>query len=308
VLQTRVDEPDPRAPKLRDNMTNQEPVLAIAAPVRGEARYLIEWIAYHRALGIRVFLLADNGGPDSTSEMLQALHARGVVFRFDWREQSAFQIRFYRQALEACRMGVDGLFLIDVDEFLRPQTGSSVTEIARGWLANPTIGAVALNWAIFGSSGRTEPGDGLVIERFTRRAPPEHFDHRIAKTFVRVACCDGPAENPHAVVLRSGRYVDSRGDDVVWDTSRGHATGITTRSVWDPLRVDHFAVKSHAEFLAKRARGDVLVPNRTWERYFEGHDRNEVEDPVPGELILRTKLEIERLMRSPIIQPGEPVE
>jgi hypothetical protein len=37
-------------------------VLAIAAPVRCEAPYLIEWIAYHRALGIKLLLLGDNGG------------------------------------------------------------------------------------------------------------------------------------------------------------------------------------------------------------------------------------------------------
>jgi hypothetical protein len=61
------------------------PVLAIAAPVRGEAPYLLEWIAYHRVLGIRAFLLADNGGDDdkATSKLLQVLHDRQIIFRFD---------------------------------------------------------------------------------------------------------------------------------------------------------------------------------------------------------------------------------
>jgi hypothetical protein len=50
------------------------PILAIAAPVRGEAPYLLEWIAYHRVLGIKAFLLGDNTGDDDpTSALLQAL-------------------------------------------------------------------------------------------------------------------------------------------------------------------------------------------------------------------------------------------
>jgi hypothetical protein len=264
------------------------PVLAIAAPVRGEARYLMEWIAYHRALGVRLFLLADNGGPDHTSDLLQQLHARGVIFRFDWRDQQAFQMHFYQQAIAACRsVGIDGLFLIDLDEFLRPQTGGSVSDIAAGWLADPTIGAVALNWAIYGSGGRREPGEGLVIERFTSRAPQDHFGNHHSKAFVRVAMCDG-VDNPHAVTLRTGRYADARGEDVAWDQSHGYPAGITRQVIWDNLRVDHFIIKSQVEFQAKRERG-AFTPNRDWDRYFRINDRNEIEDPVPQDLVARTK-------------------
>ena len=158
------------------------PVLAIAAPVRGEAPYLLEWIAYHRALGIRAFVLGDNAeGDDPTSALLQALHQRHIAFRFDWRGRTHFQIEFNRQALDAARLFADGMFLIDVDEFLRPADGLSVLEIGQKWLSDPSIGAVALNWAIFGSSERVEAGDGLVIERFTRRAPQDFNINRHAK-------------------------------------------------------------------------------------------------------------------------------
>jgi O-antigen biosynthesis protein len=275
------------------------PVLAIAAPVKAETPYLVEWIAYHRAQGIRAFLLADNGGPDGTSELLTKLHDAGVVLRFDWREQKHFQMAFYRQALEvARRLFADGLFLIDLDEFLRPDParGAAASDIARLWLTDPSIGAVALNWAIYGSCGRTESGQGLVIERFTRRGPQELAVNRHAKAFVRVADCAGPADNPHAVMLRSGRYADPNGKDVVWDTSKGFATGITAKVVWDALRVDHFIVKSREEFAAKQARGVMLLKSRDWDRYFAAHDRNDIEDPMPAELVARTKEEISKIL------------
>jgi hypothetical protein len=147
------------------------PKLAIVATVKDEGPYLLEWIAYHRALGIRSFLIADNGGQDNTSEILQDLHEKGIIYRFDWRGHQFMEMQFYHQALAAAKLAdVDGVFVIDADEFLRPESGHSIWGLAAHWLLDPTIGAVAINWAVYGSSGRKEPGHGLVTERFTRRA------------------------------------------------------------------------------------------------------------------------------------------
>jgi hypothetical protein len=272
------------------------PILAIAAPVRGEAPYLLEWIAYHRVLGIKAFLLGDNTeNDDPTAALLQALHQRKIIFRLDWRNRTHFQIEFNAQALAAARLFADGIFLIDVDEFLRPAAGLSVVEIAQRWLSDAGIGAVALNWAIFGSSDREQPGDGLVIERFTRRAAQGFPINRHAKAFARVSACAGPAGNPHAVALHTGRYTDTLGREVAWDTTRADPVGLTTKVIWDVLRVDHFVVKSRAEFLAKQARGSPMLPQRRWAGYFEMHDRNDVVDPIRRELVERTKAEMATL-------------
>jgi Glycosyl transferase family 2 len=271
----------------------KSPVLAIAAPVRGEAPYLLEWIAYHRVLGIKAFLLGDNAGDDeATSKLLQALHDRKIIFRFDWRGQTHFQLAFYKQVLAAARLFADGIFLIDVDEFLRPTAGFSVLQIAQAWLSDPSVGAVALNWAIYGSSGREEAGEGLVIERFTRRAPQDFNINHHAKAFARVSACAGPGGNPHAVELNTGRYTDPLRRDVVWDATREYPPGLTANVIWDVLRVDHFIVKSHAEFRAKAGRGSLIQPDRGWDTYFQRHDGNDVEDPIPRELVERTKAEM----------------
>jgi hypothetical protein len=148
--------------------------------------YLLEWIAYHRALGIEAFLLADNGGDDGTSELLQKLERHQVVGRIDWTGEKYFQLAFLRQAIELGRLFDSGLFLIDVDEFLRPLDGVlSIADLARSWMADPEIGAVAINWAIYGSSGRQNAGEGLVIERFTRRAPQDFHINQHVKSFIR---------------------------------------------------------------------------------------------------------------------------
>jgi hypothetical protein len=277
----------------------KDPVLAIAAPVRSEAPYLLEWIAFHRALGIRAFVLGDNGGDDGTPELLRELHTHGIIIRLDWLGQKYFHLDFYLQAIAVAKLFAKGLFLIDVDEFLHPlDDAASVVELAHAWLDDPTVGAVAINWAVYGSSGQQERQNGLVIERFVRRAPQDHPLNRHVKTFVRVDRCAGPCATPHAVALTSGRYIDSRGQDVEWDQSRV-PVGVTSRVEWHRLRVDHFVLKSRAEFEGKRARGSATGPRTEQERartdYFAAHDRNETMDPMPEALVERTRVEMAHL-------------
>lgn len=103
--------------------TEWRPRVGIVAPVKQEARYLLEWIGYHRALGVEAFVLGDNGGDDLTSDLLQALDAAGLVKRLDWRGQGAIQIRFDTDAIPRMKGLVDICSVTDVDEFLRPLGG-----------------------------------------------------------------------------------------------------------------------------------------------------------------------------------------
>ncbi len=47
--------------------------VSIGAVMKQEAPYIVEWVAWHRALGIEL-IIADNGGTDGTSELLAKLH------------------------------------------------------------------------------------------------------------------------------------------------------------------------------------------------------------------------------------------
>jgi hypothetical protein len=96
------------------------PSVALPSPVKQETDYLLEWMAYHRALGVTAFVLGDNGGSDHTSELLQALDEAGLALRLDWRGEVAFQERFDIAAIERICGLVDVCAIVDVDEFLRP--------------------------------------------------------------------------------------------------------------------------------------------------------------------------------------------
>ncbi len=270
------------------------PRIGLVTPVREEAPYLLEWIAYHRALGIETFLLGDNGGDDDTSEMIFALDEAGLVHRTDWLGAQAFQIDFDHDSVARMRGLADVVSITDVDEFLRPLNGrtdipGAVAEI----FARLDVSAVALSLVIYGSSGRVEPGEGLVIERFTRRAPDDHVYHRTVKTIVRPERLAAMV-NPHQVALTCGEYVNDRGEPLRW----ADAPAVTRSASWNCLRAEHIVVKSYREFAVKAARGRVDmhfgIADRD-EAFFRSRDRNEVEDPIPAEFVERTKDELARM-------------
>jgi hypothetical protein len=284
------------------------PSVALLSPVKQETDYLLEWMAYHRALGVTAFVLGDNGGSDHTSELLQALDEAGLALRLDWRGEVAFQERFDIAAIERICGLVDVCAIVDVDEFLRPLGGrddipATVAEI----FSRPEISAAALNWVIYGSGGRIEPGEGLVLERFTQRAPDDHVLHRMVKSLVRPERFAGMI-NPHVVRLTGGEYVDDSGRPAQWIRE---PACLRTKS-WSRLRVDHFMIKSRREFEMKvlRGRPDAApgVADRD-EAFFVNRDRNEVPDSMPVEFVARTRLEMRKMLDqlSPFIASNHPL-
>ena len=55
----------------------------IAAIIKDECSSLLEWIAYHRVLGVDGFIIADNGSRDGSRELLSSLARLDIVTTFD---------------------------------------------------------------------------------------------------------------------------------------------------------------------------------------------------------------------------------
>lgn len=265
--------------------------LAIGAIVKNEAPYILEWVAYHRVLGIDHFFVADNASDDGTTQLLTALHAIGVVdhFSFPGIPGRPPQLPAYAQIMTRYRANADWIAFIDADEFIYPTDGARSVQPFFSALG-PAVGAVALNWAIFGSSFREEPSAGMVIERFTRRARTEHSTNLHFKTVVRTEAFRGVGSNPHLFRIREGSWtIQADGFEVVEHPEKG--PGLSDRLAWMPLRLNHYVVKSRAEFDWKKApRGRATMPNVFRdEGFFRGHDRNEVVEPVSEWLVDATR-------------------
>ncbi|MBP5980585.1 MAG: glycosyltransferase family 2 protein [Halomonas sp.] len=278
--------------------------LAIAAIVKNEADSLVEWLAFHLAVGASHFLIADNESNDGTYELLEPLAASGLVTLVSVPTiDEPPQLTAYQKLLNKCPKDVDLVAFIDADEYLLPVNEASGTDHTSPgllpWLeerfASAKVGALALNWACFGSNGAKFRDEGLVIERFTKRAkqafgPNHHFKSVVRPTWVERFA------NPHFAYLKQGEYVNALGQPVEPRLGKDSQPriGLSEQVVWGGARINHYLVKSVEEFvLGKAKRGSAATPNYTKQReYFVRHDRNDTECLMAAERVPEVKRRI----------------
>lgn len=280
--------------------------LFIAAIVKNEIDGLLEWIAFHRVLGVSGFIIADNGSNDGSRELLGSLAKLGVVTVFDHPTVGLQkpQLPAYDKILRTCPRDVDLLAFIDADEFLLPLESNDLRPVVTQWFADNSVSAVGLNWSNFGSNGETFAGEGLVIERFTQRAPLGFNVNHNFKSIVRPSRVDS-FFNPHFANLRYGRYIDANGSDMALHAK--HGNGVSAQVIWNGIRVNHYAVKSLEEFLlGKHLRGSAATANRVKHKaYFQAHDRNDEQCLLAAALAPQVKAEMMTLSEQLAALPAE---
>lgn len=281
--------------------------LFVAAIIKNEMEALLEWIAYHRVVGVSGFIIADNGSNDGSRAFLDGLERLGIATVLDFPnvEGKKPQLPAYERILRSCSTDIDLLAFIDADEFLVPlDPEKSLSSSLDEWFSDPSVSAVALNWANFGSNGELFAEEGLVTERFTQRAPQQFNANKNFKSIVRPNNASF-FNNPHHAELRYGRYVDSLGNDLV--SHPKHGNGVSEEVVWNGVRVNHYVVKSLEEFLlGKHLRGSAATANRVKHKaYFKAHDRNDETCLLAAALAPKVKAEMAAIQAQLDALPAE---
>jgi hypothetical protein len=212
--------------------------LAVCAIFRDEARYLAEWVTFHRLQGVERFYLYDNRSSDDWRSELAPEIAAGIVSVTDWREEPG-QLTAYDHCIEQHRDDARWIAVIDVDEFLFSPSGTPLPKVLRRFDTHP---AVVVNLRFFGTNGyQRPPEDGLVLENYPMRARDNHSSNALIKTILypRMAL---RAWNANYFRLR-GNPVAEDGSPGLWMT-REPATA-------DLLRINHYYAKSEEEFQHK---------------------------------------------------------
>ena len=123
---------------------------------------------------------------------------------------------------------------------------------------------------MYGSGGAKKHEPGGVMERFRKHSVPNHKLNTHVKSIVdprRVCTMVGC----HEAARISGRAADSHGVSL--------KKGFRDREPQqDVIRINHYAVKSYEEFLAKRARGRARINTLRDFGYFDLYDLNDIEE------------------------------
>jgi hypothetical protein len=163
-----------------------EHYFAVCAIFKNEARYLREWIEYYRLQGAEKFFLYNNESQDHYLEVLQPYINRGIVELKDWpnskNNTSKYytkpvnhwdaQIRAYNDCLENNKGSIEWAAFIDIDEFIVPKRDNNIVSYLMRISKNTYIGAIKINWQLFGTSGFSKlTQDSLITETLVKKAP-----------------------------------------------------------------------------------------------------------------------------------------
>ena len=226
--------------------SNREPgkaYLSVCAIYRDEARYLREWVAFHRLVGVDRFYLYNNRSKDDHLEALAPYLEDGSVVLRDWRLYPG-QFAAYEHCVAEHREDSRWIAFIDADEFLFSPTGRPLPEVLADFEAWPGVG---VHRTAFGTSGHATPQPGLVIENYVRRARSENTTG-VIKSIVdpaRVESC----RTCHAFVYKEGALaVDETKEPI------GPPISQTETMSHSLLVVNHYWTKSEEECVAKLSK------------------------------------------------------
>jgi hypothetical protein len=257
--------------------------LAVCAIFRNEARYLAEWVSFHRLQGVQRFYLYDNRSTDDWRSELEPEIAAGIVDVRRWPFVPG-QAAAYEDCLRRHRTDVRWIAFIDIDEFLFSPTGKPLPEVLRGFDMHP---GVVVNWRIYGTNGWEQPPPGLVTENYRWRGPDDHPGNRFGKSIVY------PRRTLGVV---SSHYFRLRGTPVGEDRRpRGSPIRESTAEL---LRVNHYYAKSEEEYRGKAVRPDA---------YYAGFTPRVISPPpdaVRDETILQFAPQLRAMLSSRAARPA----
>jgi len=244
----------------------------IVGCMKNESPYIIEWVAYHRAIGFDNFLVYTNGCTDGTDTLLNRLQDMGVLEHRnndDWKGNSPQQHALNRSLDEPLIRNADWIAHIDVDEFVNVRTGNGT--LADFFAAVPDATNIAMTWRLFGHNGVTSLTDTPVIEQFDSAAPsfcPKPHTAWGYKTLFRnigayrKISCHRPNKLDEAAAPQI-KWVNGSGRDMTKDALNNGWRSSKSNIGYDLLQLNHYALRSVESFLIKRQRGRALHVDRS---------------------------------------------
>ena len=278
----------------------------IVGCMKNEAPYIVEWVAYHRAIGVDNFLIYTNDCTDGTSEILDRLQQLGVLQHRnndDWKGNSPQQSALNKALKEPVIQNAEWIAHIDVDEFINIRCGNGT--LADFFAAVPDATNVAMTWRLFGHNGVTQLRDELVIEQFDTCAPkycPKPHTVWGFKTMYRnigaysKLSCHRP--NKLDETLKSQvKWVNGSGADMTGEAAENGWRNSKKSIGYDLIQLNHYALRSAESFLIKRQRGRALHVDRSIGlNYWIRMDWSDFRDITIKRNVPRTRAEFDRLM------------
>lgn len=236
----------------------------IVTCMKNEGPFILEWLAYHRMIGVDDFLVYTNDCDDGTDTLLDALQAHGIVQRRDnpFRETGGKpqQSALLAADNEPLVQNAGWIISMDVDEFINVHVGAG--RLPDLYAAVGEVGLISLTWRLFGNCDVEAYEDRPIVAQFTRCAPHlirrPHQAWGFKTLFRNQGLFKGMGvHRPRGYLGGTPLWVNGSGQPMPERFYKeGWRSGVDSYG-YDLVTLNHYAVRSVESFLVKRDRGRV---------------------------------------------------
>lgn len=294
--------------------------------MKNEGPFVLEWVAYHLAIGFAEIVVITNDCDDGSAELLDAMAAGGylthqtqVVPPDEAPQAAAAQI--FESTFDLAGKWV---LWLDGDEFLNVHVGNGDLPALLAELDQAD--GMAINWRVFGTSDMNIWQGENITERQTRCADRSYRPHQAVKTLFRYGQ-NFTKMDIHAPLAASDRensffLIDSGGNKIAqraffYDNEgnpRYRARMRNVLNIHKLAQINHYALRSRESFAFKSIRGDgamTAIENesrgaenpgvkfRHGKKFWRKYDQNDCRD----DSILQSQTRTKRLMADMLAQP-----
>ena len=293
--------------------TGSEDRVAIVTTMKNEGPFILEWIAYHRAIGVDDFLVYTNDCTDGTDELLRLLDRKGFCH---WRDNPYRKTKMKPQHAALRAAGnekvveqASWLICMDVDEYIAIHTGDGT--LAALFDAAPEANMISLTWRLFGNSDISSFREGFVTQNFTRAAHEFANKPHVAWGFKTLFRNNGNfkkmgVHRPKGIkpkAVERINWVNGSGKPMPKNQWRNAWRSNKVTYGYELASLNHYAVRSAESFLVKRDRGRVNHVDRDQGlAYWFRMNHNVVEDDRMRRMLPKLTAEYDALLADPDIK------
>ncbi|WP_417248401.1 glycosyltransferase family 2 protein [Celeribacter sp.] len=287
--------------------------VTIVTCMKNEGPFILEWLAYHRAIGIEGFLVYTNDCTDGTDALLDLLQDKGLVQHRD-NPFKGTGLKPQHAALQAAEKeevvtGSDWTISMDVDEFINVKVGDGTMSAL--FEAMPDANLISCTWRLFGNADVHAYEDAFLIDQFTQCAP--EFANKPHQAWGFKTLMKNIGLFKKLGVHRPKGLKPQIWDKIRWYNGSGRPMPRTHfRNAWrstkdtygyDLVQLNHYAVRSAESFLVKRDRGRVNHVDRDQGlAYWFRMNNNFEEETSIQRMRGRLQAEYDRLLSDPDIR------
>ena len=286
--------------------------VAIVTCMKNEGPFILEWLAYHRVIGVTNFLVYTNDCTDGTDSFLDLLQEKGLVEHRDnpFRQSG---MKPQHAALHAAddepiMRQSDWQICMDVDEFINVHVGEG--RLSDLFEAVGDANMISLTWRLFGNSDVHTFSDQPLISEFTRcaaqmtRKPHQAWGFktlfRNLGIFKKLGVHRPKGLNPQ--LWEEIKWVNGSGKPMPKANFRNAWRSTKATVGYELVSLNHYAVRSAESFLVKRDRGRVNHVDRDQGlAYWFRMNHNLVEDRSIQRMLPALRGEMNRLLSDPDI-------